>query len=39
MQGSIKLLVAEGAELPSGQARLHFDADHTQIYEDGWMVS
>ena len=36
---SIKLLVAEGAELPSAKAHLHFDADHTQIYEDGWMVS
>lgn len=36
---SIKLLVAEGADLPSGRAHLHFDPDHTQIYEDGWMVS
>lgn len=36
---SIKLLVAEGDELPAAQAHLHFDADHTQIYEDGWMVA
>lgn len=36
---SIKLLVAEGAELPTGRAHLHFDAAHTRIYEDGWMVS
>ena len=36
---SIKLLVAEGAELPVEKAYLRFDAAHTQIYEDGWMVS
>jgi glycerol transport system ATP-binding protein len=36
---SIKFLVAEGLELPAGKAHLRFDASHTQIYEDGWMVS
>jgi glycerol transport system ATP-binding protein len=36
---SIKLLVAEGVELPANQAHLQFDPAHTQIYEDGWMVS
>jgi glycerol transport system ATP-binding protein len=36
---SIKLLVAEGVALPEKQAHLEFDAAHTQIYEDGWMVS
>ncbi|WP_119388268.1 ABC transporter ATP-binding protein [Taklimakanibacter lacteus] len=36
---SIKLLVAEGVELPAQKAHVRFDAAHTQIYEDGWMVS
>jgi glycerol transport system ATP-binding protein len=36
---SIKLLVAEGISLPERQAHLQFDPTHTQIYEDGWMVS
>ena len=36
---SIKLLLAEGLALPEKQAHLQFDPAHTQIYEDGWMVS
>jgi glycerol transport system ATP-binding protein len=36
---SIKLLVAEGAVLPEKHTHLSFDPAHTQIYEDGWMVS
>jgi glycerol transport system ATP-binding protein len=36
---SIKLLVAEGMPLPEGRAHLQFDPAHTQIYEDGWMVT
>jgi glycerol transport system ATP-binding protein len=36
---SIKLLVAEGMALPEKTAHLQFDPAHTQIYEDGWMVS
>ena len=36
---SIKLLLAEGLELPDKAAHLQFDPAHTQIYEDGWMVS
>ncbi|MGE0005975.1 MAG: ABC transporter ATP-binding protein [Parvibaculaceae bacterium] len=35
----IKLLVAEGAALPEKHTHLRFDPAHTQIYEDGWMVS
>ncbi len=35
----IKVLVPEGQAIPSGQAFLQFDPAHSQIYEDGWMVS
>jgi glycerol transport system ATP-binding protein len=35
---SIKLLVPEGKAIPEGKAHLAFDAAHTQIYEDGWIV-
>jgi glycerol transport system ATP-binding protein len=35
---SIKLLVPEGAAIPEGRAHLAFDPQHTQVYEDGWMV-
>lgn len=37
--GTIKLLVPEGAEIPSGGAHVEFDPAHTQVYEDGWMVT
>ena len=35
---TIKLLVAEGATIPEGKAHLAFDADHTQVYENGWLA-
>jgi glycerol transport system ATP-binding protein len=38
-EGTIKLLVPEGAEIPSDGARVEFDPTHTQVYEDGWMVA
>ncbi len=36
--GSIKLLIPEGEAVPEGKTHLAFDADHTQVYENGWMV-
>jgi glycerol transport system ATP-binding protein len=38
-QAVIKLLVPEGGAIPSGSAHLQFDPAHTQVYEDGWMVT
>jgi glycerol transport system ATP-binding protein len=38
-QGIIKLLVPEGAAIPADSAHLQFDPAHTQVYEDGWMVT
>ncbi len=35
----IKLLVPEGGTIPSENAHLKFDPDHTQIYANDWMVS
>ena len=35
----IKLLVAEGEELPSESAHLRFDPTHTQVYADGWIIA
>ncbi len=35
---SIKLLVPEGDSIPEGKTHLSFDASHTQVYENGWMV-
>jgi glycerol transport system ATP-binding protein len=35
---TIKLLVPEGQEIPTAKAHLHFDPDHTQVYEGGWMM-
>ena len=35
---SIKLLVPEGQGIPEGRSHVSFDADHTQVYENGWMV-
>ncbi len=35
---SVKLLVAEGDAIPEGKAHISFDASHTQVYENGWMV-
>jgi len=34
----IKLLISEGEELPSENARVRFDPPHTQVYADGWIV-
>jgi glycerol transport system ATP-binding protein len=36
---AIKLLAAEGAEVPSESARIRFDPAHTQVYADGWMIT
>lgn len=35
---SIKLLVADGEDVPTGAVHLNFDPDRTRIYRDGWMV-
>jgi len=35
---AIKLLVAEGRDIPSGKAHVSFDPEHTQIYQNGWMI-
>ena len=34
----VRLLLAEGLEVPEGKAFLAFDRDHTQVYADGWRV-
>jgi glycerol transport system ATP-binding protein len=36
---TIKMLVAEGATIPSGTAKISFDREHSFVYEDGWMIS
>ncbi|NQU56221.1 MAG: ABC transporter ATP-binding protein [Rhodospirillales bacterium] len=35
----IKLLVPDGGHVPSENAFLKFDPDHTQVYANDWMVS
>ena len=35
----IKLLVPEGAEIPSGAAELTFDSEHSNVYADCWIVN
>ena len=37
--GTIKLLVPEGTAIPSESTQVAFDPAHTQVYEDGWMVT
>jgi glycerol transport system ATP-binding protein len=37
--GTIKLLVPDGAAIPTDGAHVQFDPVHTQVYEDGWMVT
>ncbi len=34
----VKLIVPEGEDIPTGKAKLAFDASHTQIYSDGWIA-
>jgi glycerol transport system ATP-binding protein len=34
----VKLIVAEGEDIPTGKAKLAFDPAHTQIYSDGWLA-
>ncbi len=34
----VKLIVAEGEDIPTGKAKLAFDPAHTQIYADGWLA-
>ncbi|MGI9413469.1 MAG: ABC transporter ATP-binding protein [Hyphomicrobiales bacterium] len=35
----IKLLVADGAPVPSHGGYIRFDPAHTQVYADGWMIT
>jgi glycerol transport system ATP-binding protein len=35
---TIRLLVPEGAEIPTSPVHVHFDPSHTQVYEEGWMI-
>ena len=35
----IRVLVPEGEAIPSGQATLGFDRQHTHLYRDGWLVA
>ena len=34
----IKVILKEGEEVPSDDARLEFDINHTKIYENDWMI-
>jgi hypothetical protein len=34
----VKLLVAEGEDVPSGSAFLAFDPAHAQVYAGSWIV-
>jgi len=36
---SIKLLVPDGVMIPADAGHVQFDPAHTQIYEDGWIVT
>ena len=36
---TIKMLVPEDAVIPSGKTHLKFDREHSQVYEDGWVVT
>jgi glycerol transport system ATP-binding protein len=36
---TIKMLVPEGAAVPTGKANIQFDRGHSNVYEDGWIVS
>ena len=36
---TVKLLLPEGEAVPEGSTHLAFDASHSRIYENGWMVA
>jgi glycerol transport system ATP-binding protein len=36
---TIKMLMPEGAAVPTGSASVRFDREHSNVYEDGWIVS
>ncbi|NNE23114.1 MAG: ABC transporter ATP-binding protein [Rhizobiales bacterium] len=36
--GKVKLLVGEDEKIPTGSAKLKFDAANTRIYSDGWLA-
>jgi glycerol transport system ATP-binding protein len=36
---TIKMLMPEGAAVPTGSASIRFDREHSNVYEDGWIVS
>jgi glycerol transport system ATP-binding protein len=36
--GTLKMLVEEGHEIPTGNTHVAFDPAHTQVYLNGWMV-
>jgi glycerol transport system ATP-binding protein len=36
--GTVKLLVGEDGDIPSGTAKLKFDPANTRIYDDGWLA-
>jgi glycerol transport system ATP-binding protein len=36
--GPVKLLIAEGEEIPSGATFLVFDPGHAQVYSGSWIV-
>ena len=36
---TIKMLMREGAAVPTGSSSIRFDREHSNVYEDGWIVS
>ncbi len=36
---TLKLLVPEGEDIPSGSAHIRLDPAHTRVYADGWMLN
>jgi len=37
-EGTIRLLVPDGAAIPGSRGHVQFDPTRTQVYEDGWLV-
>ena len=35
----LKILVPQGADVPSGAAKVAFDSSRARIYADGWLVA